>query len=482
MANDDPASPSPATPPGAPLPQRSALRRFVNRWEVDQAVFYALCLRAWQFLAGPVSIVVIGTFFTREIQGYYYTFASLIALQSFFELGLHIVIINVSSHEWSRLHLDAAGEIQGDAAARARLISLGKKLFAWYAAAAILFALGVGSAGGWFLAQRQPIGLAWVWPWGALVAISAVALAQLPYIVLLEGCGQMPVVNRYRLGQVMTANVVVWGAIAGGAGLWAGVVAAAVQVFWNGLLIAKRFGPFFRAFRAPLDGPSVDWQAELWPMQWRLGVSAIFNYFAFQLFTPVIFHYHGAVAAGQMGMTWQIATVLQAVALAWVQARGPLFGRLVAQQQWAELDRVYFRLSEISTVVVALGALLIGGGVWFLHWTEFRLAPRFLGPLPTALLLAAIVAYHIPNCQALYIRAHKRDPLFPLSVTSSIVMGLSVWYCGRHYGPLGAASAYLTVVVCLVLPWQTVIWWKCRREHGEMRAPGDQASRRNTNS
>ena len=94
---------------------RGPLRRFVNRLEVDQAVFYSLCLRGWQFLAGPVSVVLIGLFFTPETQGFYYTFASLMALQTFFELGFSIVVINVSSHEWLRLRLDEGGRIVGDA-------------------------------------------------------------------------------------------------------------------------------------------------------------------------------------------------------------------------------------------------------------------------------------------------------------------------------------------------------------------------------
>ena len=449
----------------ADSPPRGPLRRFVNRLEVDRATFYSLCLRFWQFLAGPISILMIGTFFSPHVQGYYYTFASLIALQSFFELGLYIVIINVSSHEWSHLKLDEAGQIQGDPAARSRLASLAKWLFKWYSVAGVLFAVGVGTSGGWFLYRNDSGLVDWEAPWLTLVACSAVVFWQLPFTVLLEGCGQMPVVNRYRVYQAVTANLAVWTGMTLGAGLWCAVIAALVQLTWNFVLFLHRYRSFFRELWKPALGPTLDWKIDIWPMQWRLAISGVLSYFAFQLFVPVMFNYHGSAVAGQMGMTLQLAMVLQAVALAWVQTRAPLFGQLIAKRDYRELDRVYFRLTKVSLGVVLAGGLAMWALVWGLHWGQLRLADRLLAPLPTALLLLAIACYHIPHCQALYIRAHKRDPLLYLSIVSNILLGLCVWWFGSRIGPLGATAAYLFVVAGIVLPWQTIVWWNCHKTH-----------------
>jgi O-antigen/teichoic acid export membrane protein len=188
----------------------------------------------------------------------------------------------------------------------------------------------------------------------------------------------------------------------------------------------------------------------------------VFGYFAFALFTPVMFHYHGPSIAGQMGMTWQLMVMLQAVALAWVQARVPLFGRLIAKGDLKERDRVFFRLTWISLLVVSAGAALLWLAVCGLYYFDIRLATRMLAPLPTALFLLAIVVYHFPNCQALYIRAHKRELLLPVSVVSSVLIGGSVWWLGSQYGPVGAACGYLCIVALVVFPWQTRIWWRCQ--------------------
>jgi|ETNmetMinimDraft_28_1059901.scaffolds.fasta_scaffold369588_2 hypothetical protein len=57
---------------------------------LDRAVIYYALLRIFQALGGVVSILFIAWFFTEELQGYYYTFASLVAFQAFLELGLYI--------------------------------------------------------------------------------------------------------------------------------------------------------------------------------------------------------------------------------------------------------------------------------------------------------------------------------------------------------------------------------------------------------
>jgi hypothetical protein len=200
-------------------------------------------------------------------------------------------------------------------------------------------------------------------------------------------------------------------------------------------------------------------------MQWRLAVGGVFGYFATFLFTPVMFQYYGPAVAGRMGMTWQLVVMLQLGALAWVHTRVPLFGRLLAHKDYRELDRVFFRLTWISQVIVTTGAVAAWLGVWTLGYLQPSFASRLLDPFTTALLLLAVVLYHFPQCQAFYIRAHKKELLMPISITSSILIGLSVWWFGKEHGPTGAAAAYLVIVGLVIVPWQTRIWARCRHEH-----------------
>ncbi|MBW3543648.1 MAG: hypothetical protein KY476_25640, partial [Planctomycetes bacterium] len=203
-----------------------ARRTLFQRLELDRAVIYALLLRGWQLAAGAVTLVLMTLFFTGPLQGYYYTFASLIALQSFFELGFSVVVVNLCSHEWSRLRLDEDGAIAGDADALSRLVSLGRLLFRWYGVAAVVFAAAVGVGGALFLGRQSAESISWLPPWVALVGLSSLVLWTLPFVAMLEGCNQVAEVNRFRWIQAVAASLAVWGVMVLGGELWAAAAAA----------------------------------------------------------------------------------------------------------------------------------------------------------------------------------------------------------------------------------------------------------------
>ncbi len=463
MVQESPQSdPVPTVAPPTILPGWS--RRLLTRLELDRAVVFALLLRLWQLLAGAVSVVLIALFFTGEMQGYYYTFAGLLALQSFFELGLHIVIISTASHEWARLRFDSRGRIVGDADARSRLIHLGHWMAAWYGMAALLFIAVVSMAGVVFFSLRPAGEVAWFWPWMLLVLLTGMLLGTLPLVALLEGCNQVATVNRFRLIQAVAANLAVWTAISLGGGLWSAVVAAGARLAIDLYLILVHYGHFFRQLLERPGGARIGWRTELWPMQWRLGLGGVFSYFEFSLYTPILFHYHGPVIAGQMGMSWTLLIAVQAAALAWVQTRAPRFGVLISQRNYQQLDHLFFRLTTISLVALSAVCLAAWSLVLGMYVAEFRLAARLLPPLPLGLFFLAFVLNHIPRCQEIYLRAHKREPVFAINLVSSSLTGLLVWLLGAAYGAEGAAMSYLAVVACVSLPAKTWLWQACRRK------------------
>ncbi len=453
---------------GTPSPRRWWLRRLLNRMEIDRATFFALLLRAWQLSGGAVTMVLIAVFFSPELQGYYFTFASLLGWQTIFELGFSTSTTNVSSHEWERLKLDDTGRIVGDRAALARLASLAGFIAKWFAAATLVFVVVIGVAGGWVLGQ-QGGNVEWQMPWLWMLGLTALLSWLLPLNALLEGCNQVATVNRYRFVQAVAGSGLMWAGFVLGWDLWVPVAGVAARLAINVLLVAVRYRRFWSSLRQSTLDQAMDWRREVWPLQWRLAVQGLTAFCLVHLFNPVMFHYHGAVVAGQMGMTWNIVTVIQAAALAWVHTRVPLFGMLIARRDFVELDRVYRRLTIVSLVALTLGSAALLGMVQAIYvFSPGYLAGRLLGPLPTAVLLGGIILFHVPQCQALYLRAHKRDPLLLLSTLSNTGIGLSILLLGGRFGPIGAAWGYLAVIGLFTLPATTWIWQRCRREWHEV--------------
>ena len=438
---------------------------------LDRVTLYGLCWRVWQTAAMPVTLLLVSREFTPQLQGYYYTFASIIALQSFFELGLSNVMVNVAAHEWAHLSVNAQRYITGEPHARSRLISLGRFIFKYYSLAALLF-FAVVCATGWLLFSGRIVGgVTWHGPWIAMVAIAATKLVAEPFCSLLEGCNQVHAVYVMRLIQSVVSSVAGWVAITAGWQLWVPVTVSAVQLGATLIFLLGRYGNFFRPFLQPPDGPRVEWRKDIWPMQWRLACSGVLNYFAYSLFNPVIFYFNGPVAAGQMGMTLQVVGGVQTVALTWLTVKVPQFGALIAKREFRRLDELWRAASWMS-----LGSFLAGGSLLVLvvalcgHF-HVAIAERILPLTALTGLLVGGVASNFGQSLTAYLRAHRQEPIFVMSVVTSFLIGTAVLVLAYASGPTAIAWGYAAVIT-FGLAWEWAIWERCRQEwHGELPVP-----------
>jgi len=438
--------------------------RFLRWVEVDRAVAYAILEKVWRFPAGLITLLLISSYLTPEIQGFYFTFISVLALQGLIELGFSLVITPFASHEWVHLGWDGKGLISGEKKPLSRLISLGRLVFKFYLVAGILFILCIFSAGNWFFSQAIHPGINWQGPWLIATILAGLQFFTLPFYAILEGCNQIKNVYFFRLVKAIFSALLMWLVMVSGGELWIVAAVLGSRFLVDLILILGLYRNFFKSFISITPTTHIPWKSEVWPMQWRVSLGAISAYFIFSIYSPILFHYHGPVVAGQFGMTWQIIEVLSALASAWILPKVPRYSALIAQENYVELDRYFFRNSSISVMVAFLGAISAWILIYGLNVFEFQIAERLLSPFPTSLLLAAVILAQIPNCISSYIYSHKENPLVWLHVGFGFANGLLVWHLGRLFGPMGAAAGYLATVALVLLPGEIIIFNRCRRE------------------
>ena len=430
----------------------TSLQGIVRMAQLDRAVLAGLGHRLWQGAAGLLTLLLVGRFLSPELQGGYFAFYSVAAFQTLSDLGLYLVVANVASHEWSRLRFDQNGRLAGDGTARSRLLHFAGALGRWYGALAVGSGLAVGGAGLWFFERTLPPEVSWRLPWLALVAASSLLLWSQPCLALLEGCGQIATLNRYRLAFAVAGSGLLWYGLASGLELWSVPLGAAPLVARDAALLGWRYRHLTRDALRPGPGPSIDWRAEVWPMQWRLGVQGISQYAAVQLFTPIVLYYHGAAAAGRMGMTWAAVSGIQTAALVWLQVRVPEFGVLVARRDRRELDRLWRNATTLAISAVAGGGTLLCLLIAWLSFTDRAGAARLLPPAAAALLVAGACGAQYVQGVAAYVRAHKRELLLPVGVTASVASGGLAWILGQVWGGEGVSAAYAVVMVGIASP------------------------------
>lgn len=442
---------------------RGRLGELARRLEFDRAVFYALAARAWQTLSGPVTIVLIATFFDRKLQGNYYVFGSLLNFQTFFELNLSVVLLNAAGHEWTHLRLGEDGRPAGDAAALDRLAALERFGRRWYSAVALLCWLVVGGIGLWTFRGLPAWGIA---AWVATVTASAASLLLLPRTEILRGCHQMEMVNRVGLAQTVTGSLATWASIPAGAGLWSIAASWWAKVTWEAWLVRRRYVAFFEALRGR-PAPAVRWSSEIWPLQWRLAVQAVAATAAFTSFTLALNYLRSEEEAGRMGMTWSVLNMLLWAGLAWVQTRVPRLAGYSRRNERAKYDRLFGRVSLLTILAVAAGAVAAWGVVFAMDRMGLKLAGRFVRADAFALLAVGIVSQHAMNCLTTYARTRQREAFFAPNVLYNSLLAAGVWLVAPAYGEFGVAAVYAAAAAGFGLPMWVAVWMRERKEWGE---------------
>jgi O-antigen/teichoic acid export membrane protein len=423
---------------------------------------YSLLFKASQAGAGILTIGLIAEYMDPVAQGYYYAFASLIALQSFFELGLYLVVSVSASHEWAHLRLSSDGSIDGNSDALSRLVSLGRFVFKWYGAAAGVFLLSTGGLGFLFFTMNHASGVDWTGPWLLHVAFSAGSLWLLPFLSLLEGCDRFDSTARFRLLQTLVSSAALWIVLFSGGQLWAMPTFSGLSLSLLLVYLGWSQRQFFASFRKPPSRASLSWRYDLFPMQWRLALQGLFSYLSLPLYPVLIFAVEGAVSAGRLGMSLQIVSAMQSLALVLMSTRAPRLAIAVAQRQHDSLDDQWRRACVQTMLLMLTLSLFFLAILTLANSFSLTVTQRLLPVSACAMLAAGSMLALAVQCAAVFMRAHKVEMLTSVGVVSGIAYGLAAWLAASNWGAIGVAASYLAITAFVTLPLTGWVFTKMR--------------------
>lgn len=428
---------------------------------LDFHVLATLFFRGWAIGAGGLTVFLLPLWLSPAEQGYYFTFASILALQVFFELGLNQIIMQLVSHEVAHLNETADGFFIGDKPNIDRLTSLAILVRHWYSVAAMLFALIGGIAGTIFFKQKGIESISvWLGVWIVLICATAVNLWFSPKLAIMEGCGKVGQVARLRLAQSVLGYACLWITLLSGAGLWAAVaipvISAACTAYWlklNGHLLR------WLSNRIIDVKSKLRWRNDIFPLQWRIALSWASGYLIFNLFTPVVFSRHGAVEAGQLGMALTVFSSISTIGMSWVNAKAPNFTMHISRGERQELNLLFkalFFRSVFFTALLSVGVVFAG---WYLRVAGMLLMMRIASPGVLMVLAAVTIINSMVFSMAIYMRAHREEPLLIQSIVVGLMVGLMVYFIST-IGVFEMMFFYMVISAFVSLPWAAWIFFK----------------------
>lgn len=387
---------------------------------LGKSTLLVMASRIFVMFAGLIVSVVAAHSLSSVEQGYFFTFLSIAAAQTLFELGITNLILHHLSHARAAV-MSAKDKLQKrtalDLAESTRAYSS-----RYFRRAAVLFTVFVGLGGALFFAwSHSAQGVHWQLPWALMVAATALSLFNLTYYSHLEAFGRLSVSYRVR----MASTTILIAAFCLAAFSWGGLMSYPLALLAsNGYAFAVLRRACADVNREHcLDGTYTPQHVDIGREQRKMAVSAVAGYVTANTLTPYAFHFFGAEMAGQVGLTMSIFAAIAAVAMARTTAEAPTYGPLIASGELTTLKR-RFRGTLLFSIALAVA---LGVGAILARQVGLAFAPRYdnrvLDVVGFAVIGLLIVANVTLSVTSTVLRAFKTEQLmWPSLAAAALVL------------------------------------------------------------
>jgi len=442
------------------------MRNNILRNNLNGDVMHSAVNLLWKIIAGPLTMLLVPLFTLPAIQGFWYTFISLAALTIFADLGFTTIATQFVAHEFAFLTLDEDGAIRGDEEHLHSTAALLRFVMKWGAISGIAVTPVVFAAGCFLFIQKDPAG-DWLVPWvlfsiGTLLNYWGTILAS-----FLQGARQVARVQRLSLVSRVVQSLLTFALLILHRGLFALAVATLVG---SVLLVGALIIDYRRCLRQLFGIQSQRrWGAEILSLLWRYALSWTGGYLNLQLFTPIVFQFKGPVLAGKVGITLAIWTAAVSLSTVWFSANIPKINILIARAEESEAKGVIRELLKLTFLTyagcVAALTLVLYLGARFDLGAFSHVVARFMGLRPALTLLFIGIPSMYVNAMAIYLRAHKEEPLLLPSVAAGVATAILSFLVIRGLGPDEVFVGFLASTVA-AFPWFVGIYRRRQADWG----------------
>lgn len=420
---------------------------------VNRAISYTVIGHFVSTVATPITAWLVLSYLSLEAQGYFYTFGSLLAIQSLFELGFGQCITQFLAHEFSQLEFNGDGKINGGRRPLSRLLTLTRYAVKFYTATAILAFIGLAVIGHKFFEDEASSAISWQYAWYLLCGSTSLNLLLIGATSILQGCDQVAWVARARTISNITKPIILAGALVLGFELYSAALAAIVSLAILAILVWLKWGRaiILNAGQA-YEYNSISWWNDVWPFQWRIAASWAGAYLAFSLFNPIIFKFFGPEVAGRFGFTWSLLQNIAIIASVWNGTAVTKYCALISLRNWTELDVLWKKNSIVSLGISVAGCGCVLGLEIVLRAIGSPYADRMLDPMSTLLLIGAFLINNAILSMTVYLRAHKHDPMMLYSVVSGLLISGGLYVAAKNFDIRQVALAnFVATIFCFLI-------------------------------
>jgi hypothetical protein len=369
-----------------------------------------------------VVILLATKFLSPSMQGLFFSFMSFGVLVQLGDFGLSYAVMQKASY----LAQASNGSLHW--------FETRVRRTAFFVAAlstAVAGILGFLSFSSWDMTPQLE-GISWKAAWGLGLAGLFAGQCTSPVLSFIEGSGKVVAAWRLRMLQEWIGGIAFTVALVLGWGLYS------ISFYWVGRSLVSfplLFQPLYKSDTPHYSGSPLTfrWRDEMWPFQWRIGLSSLSGFLIFRATTIVVLSEQGLVVAGQYGFALAAMNMMLAVTTSWPNSQAAHLGQLLSNGRSLAATVEAERTLRDSTLLAVVSAILV--------WVLFSLAAsadldisrRMTDLWTLGVIFSTGVIHHVVASQAVLLRAQVREPLLAISVIGGIV-NISAAFIAAHFG------------------------------------------------
>lgn len=416
----------------------------------------------YKLISGPMMLLFIPLFLTQEEQGYWYIFTSLAALAIFADLGFSNIILQFAAHEFAFLRFKRNGEIEGDYVHLRKLADFFRFSVKWLGViVSIVFPLII-LYGFYFINLKEDENITWRIPWLIYAFSSAIVFVYSSLLYFFEGCNSVAKVEFIRFKISLITSTIVLIGLFFEIKLYALALSLLISFLYGLFMLYKNFNIAMRQLWKISREQYYSWKKEFFNLIWRYALSWCSGYFIFQIFVPLSFNYYDSIFAGKVGLSNSIWLAVMSISNIFLVAKTPYINMLISKKMWLELDitlkNIFIKL--IGTYILGLISFFV---LYITLYNKIFIFQRLLDKYTMLMLSVCWLLQLIVNFMAVYLRAHKKEPLMYVSIFCAVYVSISTFFIVNNYPNEYLFLGFLTSFI-FVLPISIYIFYLQRKE------------------
>lgn len=397
-----------------------SLKNFLG---IDKDISWILISRIATIIKGPITVAFIIIFLDVNQQGLWYSFISLAAISILAELGFTLIITQFVSHEYAHLRL-YKGFIAGRSKNSERLFSLIRYAFKFYIVVTPI-AFILMTIWGYYILSPESGDYLYAWYCFAFISVIQLFVSLMQSIY--QGLDKVAIIYRHKTIGTISLALVTLPLLFMGFEIWSLVLSSLFSLIIMLVLLLLDGNKFWMQLLRFKIKKHYDWFQEIVALQGKYAVSWFSGYLAFHLLVPFTYKYHGAEIAGQLGLTISLLNNIKTLSSAWLESKIPKFNIMVSRGLKHEVSSLFNKSAIQGYIFFIFGVTILLLLIYISNYYQLY-NDRVLSLYLVFLLVLSNSAGIIVLFMAKFLRAHKAEPYYLLSLFNGVLVAGSIYF------------------------------------------------------